>query len=110
MGYKWKPSKTARRDFAIKMQTDSDFTQQYEKRKLDRAEKRRAGSQFDYQSAGGNYVPTKFQHDKASEFLGTKELTPEQQNACNQVMFGWSCSEKVHHDYIHIVNELIRSN
>jgi len=28
MGYKWKPSKTARRDFAIKMQTDSDFAQQ----------------------------------------------------------------------------------
>lgn len=110
MAYKWKPSKTARREFAIKMQTDTEFANDYYARKEARAEKRRASSAFDYQSAGGSYVPTKFQNDKAFEFLTNKELTPEQRDACNMVISAYSCNEKVHHDYIHVVNELARTN
>ena len=107
MGYKWRPSKTARREFAQKMNNDPEFAQAYNDRKAARDDKRRSGSQFDYKSAGGNYVPTKAQHDAAFRHL-TTDLTSEQVDACNQVIYGYSCSEKVHHDFIHIVNELTR--
>lgn len=35
--------------------------------------------------------------------------TPEQKEACNMVLYGYSCKEKVHHDFIHLINEYIRS-
>lgn len=110
MAYKWRPSKSAKRAFAQKMQNDPEFAEAYNQRKIERAENRRAGSQFDYQSAGGNYVPTKIQNDMANYYLRHKELTPEQSEACNMVLSGFSLNEKIHHDYIHIVNEMIRSN
>ena len=108
MAYKWKPSKTARREFAQKMQNDSDFAMQYEQRKVEKEEKRRSTSQFDYNSAGGSYVPTLLQYDFAMKAAFNFDLSDEQMNACNMVLSGYSCNEKVHHDYIHIVNELIR--
>ncbi len=52
MGYKWRPSKPARREFAQNMQ-NPDFANQYYARKEEKAEKRRASSKFDYASAGG---------------------------------------------------------
>jgi hypothetical protein len=109
MGYKWKPSKTARREFAEKMNNDVEFAEAYRQRRQQRAEKRRGTSTFDYEKAGGEYIPTKYQNDRAFEFLTGYNLTPEQKNACNQVLYGFSCSEKIHHDNIHIVNELIRT-
>lgn len=108
MAYKWKPSAAQRKAFADKMK-DPEQQAAYHQRKHDKAEKRRAGSNFSYSSAGGNYVPTKIQYEYAMKFLGDKELSEEQGHACTMVVSGFSCNEKVHHDYIHVVNELIRS-
>lgn len=106
---RWSPSKSQRREFAINMQ-NPEFAQAYEERKEAKAVKRRAGSQFDYNSAGGQYVPTREQHDAAHQFvLDGIQLTSEQEAACNVVMSGYSMNEKVHHDFIHIVNELRRT-
>lgn len=107
MAYKWKPSKTQRREFAIKMQ-DPEEKRAYEERKANKRDKMREGSKFDYSTAGGFYVPTQFQYEEALKFKGSK-LTDEQDDACNQVMYGYSCQEKIHHDYIHIINELLRN-
>lgn len=110
MAYKWKPSKTQRREFAEKMQ-DEDFANQYYLNKTIKAENRRKTSEFDYNTAGGFYIPTNNQYKSAIAFLnesGTK-LSTKQIEGCNNVIFGYSCNEKVHHDNIHIVNELIRS-
>lgn len=109
MAYKWKPSKTARREFAQKMQNDSDFAAAYYQRKEEKAEKRRAGSSYDYATAGGRYVPTREQHDFCLQNMHLAE-TSEQQDAFNQVLYGYSCQEKIHHDYIHVVNEIRRAN
>jgi hypothetical protein len=110
MSYRWKPSASARREFAQNMQ-DEQFKSDYYARKQARADKRRAKSQFDYNTAGGEYKPTKEQHDQALNFLNERtDLTPEQCNACNMVLSGYILNENVDHDYIHIVNELIRSN
>jgi hypothetical protein len=107
-GYKWKPSKTQRRAFAEKM---SDPAEQaaYNARKEEKAKKRRAGSKFDYGSAGGNYVPTLAQYNFCFYNMSSF-VTKEEQEAANQVMYGYTTKEKVHHDYIHIVNEKIRDN
>jgi hypothetical protein len=103
--YKWKPSAAARRAFAEKMQNPIE-RQAYEQRKAEKASKRRAGSSFDYETAGGMYVPSVVQYD----FCMSRpvDMTPEQESACNMVIMGYNCNEKVHHDHIHIVNEMIR--
>lgn len=104
---KWKPSKSAKREFAIKMQNDLEFAIDYNNRKQIKNDKRKASSQFDYESAGGNYIPTKYQSDFC---FNNPELfiTLHEQEAKNNILYGYSCQEKVHHDYIHIVNEKIR--
>lgn len=105
---KWRPSKTQRREFAEKMQ-NPEFSKAYYDRKFAKEEKRRSTSNFDYYKAGGNYVPTKLQHDfclNHSEIF----ITEEQLNAKNLILQGYSCNEMVHHDYIHIINELIRNH
>jgi len=107
--YKWRPSKNQRREFAQKMQNDINFANDYNQRKINKTEKRRASSSFDYISAGGYYVPTKIQHDMAFKFLNNLNLTSHQEEACHQVIYGFTNNEKIHHDYIHIVNELIRN-
>ena len=109
MGYKWKPSKSQKREFTQNMQ-DVSFAKDYYERKELKKEKKRVGSSFDYYSAGGEYIPTKIQNDMAFIFLGKIELTKEEKNACNMIISGYACNEKVHHDFIHIVNELIRLN
>ena len=110
MSYKWKPGKMARREFALKMQNDPNYARAYHDRKTARAEKRRASSDFVYSSAGGSYVPTKMQHDFAIEFLLGGDPVRDQRNACNMVVYGYNYNEKIHHDYIHIVNELLRTS
>jgi hypothetical protein len=108
MGYKWKPSKAQKKEFAQKMQ-DSQFAADYYARKDAKREKKRSGSKYDYRTAGGEYTPTQYQHDMALKATMSLPLTQEEQNACNIVMAAYSCNEKTHHDNIHIVNELIRS-
>jgi len=109
MGYsrKWRPSKTQRREFAEKMQNDDDFANEYNKRKKERAEKRRSKSLFNYESAGGHYVPTKTQYDFC--FNNLSLFNDNEITSANLVMSGYLMGEKVHHDYIHVVNEKIRT-
>ena len=109
MAYKWRPSATARREFAHNMQNDSAFKEEYEANKQAKIDKKRSKSKFDYNTAGGSYVPTMVQHNNAFHFLETKTLTDEQSQACNEIIYGYTCQEKVNHDSIHIVNELIRN-
>jgi hypothetical protein len=106
MSYKWKPSKNARREFAQKMQTDTQFANNYENRKKEREDKRRKKSSFDYQTAGGNYVPTKNQYDFAMSHNYDNDA---EKIAFDMVVYGYSCNEKISHDYIHVVNEKIRT-
>lgn len=107
MAYKWKPSASQRRAFAEKMQDPAEATA-YTARKLAKANKRRAGSAFDYKKAGGQYIPTRAQHNEAFRALTEDTLSPTQEEACNLVMSAFALNEKVHHDHIHIVNEIIR--
>ncbi len=106
MGH-WKPSKTERKNFAIKMNNDAEFAKAYNDRKESKLEKQRSTSSFDYRTAGGKYKPTSAQYNFAFSKVGTN-LTTEQETACNMVIYGYTCNEKIHHDFIHIVNELIR--
>jgi hypothetical protein len=109
MGYKWTPSRAQRREFAQRM-NDSQFAAEYYARKNKQAAKRRSTSKFDYPTAGGYYIPTREQYDAANTFLLTGHLDDSQEDACNQVIYGYTCQERVHHDKIHIVNELRRNN
>jgi hypothetical protein len=90
---KWKPNQKQRRAFAIKMQ-DTEEQIAYEKRKNERLFK-------------SSFVPTLLQHDFCV-FNRPKNLTSEQEDACNLVATAFACNVKIEHYYIHIVNELIR--
>lgn len=103
---KWNPNKSQRREFAEKMK-DPEFAKAYYERREKRAEKRRSTSSFDYESAGGEYIPTKTQYEYALKLLSAKP-SKEEVEACNYVIHGYNYQEKIHHDYIHIVNEYIR--
>lgn len=107
MAYKWKPSKAQRKEFAIRMQNQEEKAS-YEERKVQKANKRKSNSKYDYQTAGGRYVPTKEQHDFCLNNMALF-ATSEEVDAANMVMSGFVCNERVHHDYIHIVNEKRRS-
>lgn len=103
---KWKPSKSQARAFAVRMQ-NPDEKAEYEERKKQKAQKRRESSNFDYETAGGFYIPTKNQHDFAFNNIGC--FDNEFDNAANMVIYGYTCQEKIDHDYIHIINEKIRN-
>jgi len=90
------------------MQTDAEFAKAYNDRKTAKAEKRRSNSNFDYNTAGGWYLPTKAQHDAAMQMTRT-EVTDDQDFAARMVASGYTTGEKIHHDYIHIVNEWRRA-
>lgn len=110
MAYKWKPNKSQRREFAQNMQ-DDEFREAYYARREERVSKKRATSKFDYATAGGRYIPTKHQYNIAFKILKNEiNIKKELEEACNMVISGYSCNEKVHHDYIHIVNEYYRNN
>jgi hypothetical protein len=105
--YKWKPSASQRKAFAQKMQ-DPDEQLAYIKRKEDKLEKKRSTSKYDYKTAGGEYVPTKAQHDFVINNMG-QFVSSDEKDAANMVIYGYVNNEKIHHDNIHIVNEKIRS-
>ena len=91
------------------MQNDSEFANAYHQRKAEKAEKRRSNSNFNYNSAGGSYTPTQYQHDFCLSNMHLF-ITNEEKNAANMVISAYTCNEKTHHDNIHVVNEKIRSN
>ena len=103
----WRPSASQRKEFAIRM-SDPDEAKAYQQRKEIKAEKRRSGSNFNYSSSGGSYVPTLAQYQFCMNHSCT--FTPEQEDAANQLIYGYTCQERVSHDYIHVINELIRKN
>ena len=107
MSYHWKPSKSQARAFAKRME-DPVEAAAYEARKAAKAAKRRASSRFDYETAGGRYRPTEYQYHVACAAAARGGLTPEQVTACNEIARGYTCSEPVHHDFIHVVNEIAR--
>ena len=117
MAYKWRPNRTQAREFAKRMSEDKDFVNAYNKRKEEKAKKRRQSSNFDYTTAGGNFIPTQYQYDNAFKILNgeifyiPRDVQHQSQidDACNQVIYGYSCQEKIHHDYIHVVNEIVRN-
>ena len=108
MRHKWKPTQAQRREFAERMATDTAYSDSYYQRKKKVAEKKRSASKFDYQTAGVEYIPTESQFKAAFDLLNLNP-TAEQKEACNIVWYGDSCEEKVHHDFIHLINEDIRS-
>jgi hypothetical protein len=105
MSYRWKPSKSQRRQFAENMK-DPGYAAAYYGRKEAREAKRRSSSKFDYASAGGEYVPTQIQYEFCINHMDRFE--PDERNSANMVISAWVCQDKVHHDHIHIVNDRIR--
>lgn len=103
--YKWKPSKSQRTAFAIKMQNPKEKAA-YELRKMDREKKKRTKSKYNYKTAGGYYIPTKEQYNFAMS--KPDHLTIKELHACDVIIYGYSCQEKIEHDYIHLINELIK--
>jgi hypothetical protein len=107
MAYKkWRPSASQRREFAQNMK-DPGFAAAYYERKEARVAKRRATSKFNYDSAGGMYAPTQAQYDFCMSHMDVFD-TSEERTAADMVLFGFTCQEKIHHDFRHIVNEKIR--
>jgi hypothetical protein len=106
MAYRWKPSASQRKEFALKMQ-DPEEAAAYSQRKEARAEKRRSTSKYDYLTAGGSYIPTLQQHNFVFDNMHLFQ-TVEETEAANQILYGYSCQEKISHDHIHIVNEKMR--
>lgn len=109
MAYKWKPSKSQRAAFAAKM-ADPEERAAYDARKEAREAKRRAGSRFNYTTAGGSYIPTDMQARSAARFLARPDLTPAERDACNRVVGAYTTQSRIHHDQIHIVNDLTRKH
>lgn len=102
MAYKWKPSASQKAAFKERMK-DDDECRAYKERK------RSKGSYAGFKD--GNFVPTKMQYEFAITILnnGLENISEIVNNACNQVMYGYSGNEKIHHSHIHIINSIQRS-
>lgn len=106
MKYKWRPNAAQRKEFAARMANPEEKAA-YEASKEAKATKRRATSRYDYRTAGGYYVPTKAQYDYCMDNMDSI-VAKGYREAANMVVWGFTCNEKVFHDYIHVVNGLIR--
>jgi hypothetical protein len=104
---KWKPTKAQKDAFIARMNNPMEKAA-YEERKTQKAEKRRADSKYDYDSAGGYYKATETQYKAACSLILDAE-TESQKEACNMVIMAYNCGEKCHHDHIHVINEHIRN-
>jgi hypothetical protein len=82
----------------------------YNERKCERADRRRAGSSFEYHSAGGNYVPTVNQNALAFASINHPSVTNDVQDAAQQLIGAYSAGVTCHHDIIHVVNEFGRAH
>lgn len=97
--YKWKPNASQRKEFAQRMK-DPEEQAIY----LERKHAKNSYNPNDSRSfANRCFIPTQFQYEVAVNMLG-KDLTDEQKHAAKIVMSGYSCQDKVHHNYIHIIN------
>lgn len=84
-----------------------EFAAAYEARKQAKKEARQNSSKFDYETAGGLFIPTEAQCNAAFRMLYNNH--PEEE-AANMVIYGYTAKIAIHHDSIHIVNEFIRTN
>ena len=107
MAFKWKPSKSTRTAFSEQMKNPIARLA-YEKRKEEKAEKRRESSKFNYRSAGGRFVPTAYQYDYALKVVGS--LSRFERVEFDLLIAAYTTQEKVHHDVIHAVNNYIREH
>lgn len=96
---KWRPNASQRKAFAEKMQDPTERAAYLERKAF-----KNSYEGFKDRS----FIPTKEQYEFAM-FNRPADITAEQQDACNQITYGFSCQEKIHHDYIHIVNEMHRA-
>jgi hypothetical protein len=99
MRYRWKPNSSQRAAFAERMK-DPEEKAAYEERKHRKAN-------YDYWK-DKDFVPTQMQYEFCTQHRYLF-ITSEEQDACNQVEYGFGCNEKIPHSYIHVVNEIIRS-
>jgi len=102
--FKWKPNASQRRAFAERMQ-DSDEQSAYYSRQL--AKKNKFYDSFYHPGSGVECIASKSAHDFCI-FDRRGIDTPELEDAANQVVFSFSCNEKIDHYYIHIINSIIR--
>lgn len=99
MGYRYKPSASQRKEFAERMK-DPEEQKVYEDRKRAKSTYSDNPLSFKHKS----FVPTQMQNDHSWKMLSIEGLKEEQYEAARQVLSAFSCQDKVHHDYIHIVN------
>lgn len=104
MKYRWKPSASQKRAFAERMK-DLEEQRMYEEKK--RAKNTYSGDPRSFKHK--SFVPTENQYKVSWKMLNDDRCTKEQENSCNMIIYGYICQEKVHHDHIHIVNELTRN-
>jgi hypothetical protein len=101
--YRWKPNASQRREFAEKMK-DPDEKKAYEERKY---AKNHYIPDDPRSFANKSFIPTKEQNNYVRSIYNN-DITSEQKEAYDQVIYGYGCQEKIHHDYIHIINSMRR--
>jgi hypothetical protein len=99
MSYKWKPNASQRAAFCEKMKNE-DEKLAYLKRK----ESKKLYANW----KDKDFVPTKFQYEYALKLKSNENISETVNNACNQIMYGFSCNEKINHFFIHIINSIER--
>lgn len=97
--YRFKPNATQRREFAERMKDPEEQAAYLERKHAKNSYNINDSRSFAHKS----FVPTKIQYDIAINMI-EQELTKEQFNAAQQVSSAYICQDKVHHDYIHIIN------
>ena len=103
MAYRWKPNASQRREFAERMKNPEEQTAYLERKKI-------KNSYVGFKDKF--FVPTKMQYDFAMSILsnGLSEMSHVTANACNFIISAWVCQDKVHHDYIHVINSIQRGD
>jgi len=64
-------------------------------------------SRFSYKTAGGYFIPKYHQYIYSMNHLNASRCT-EQIEAMEKVIDGYILQAPIHHDYIHVVNQMIR--
>lgn len=103
MAYRWKPNATQRREFSEKMKDEKE-RKAYEDRK-----------RYKNSYAGFNdkkFIPTKMQYDYTMHLIGLnyESMSNKVKIAANIVSSAFVCQDKIHHDYIHIINSIHRGD
>lgn len=103
MGYRWKPNASQRREFAERIKDPAEQAAYAER-------KRHNHSYAGFKDK--SFIPTQQQYDYAMYLigLGLESISYKVADAANMVTSAWVCQDKVHHDYIHIINSVQRGD